>query len=202
MGGIVSCPGVEPGDTPRSCRGLLCRRGRAKHCGNPASRSLARPARFARGNLLRGSGLPVPSRRTFATGILPCAHSVQARFGILPLARLQGRLDCHGQPLPLTHKSPWARARGLREQRPPRYPCRSASPYPCRLPSRLSRAVSNGSPRRSPPARAGGFFAAHAVPTRIAILQRQHTPMKSPEEPLSGRRPYDGQQEPCSGRMG
>jgi len=40
-----------------------------------------------------GSGLPVPSRRTFAPGILPCAHSTQARFGILPLARLQGRLE-------------------------------------------------------------------------------------------------------------
>jgi len=113
-----------------------------------------------------GSGLPVPSRRTFATGILPCAHSTQARFGILPLARLRGRRDStrcnvfewvgvaraispdvrfghpalrslhasslrhpasrslarpaswHGQPLPLPHTSPRARARGLRKQMP------------------------------------------------------------------------------------
>ena len=52
------------------------------------------------GNLLRGSGLPVPSRLSFAPGILPCVHSTQARFGILPLARLRGRLDGTGNPSP------------------------------------------------------------------------------------------------------
>ena len=62
------------------------------------------------GNLLRGSGLPVPSRLSFAPGILPCVHSTQARFGILPLARLRGRRDSTGNPSldpsPSRHKSP------------------------------------------------------------------------------------------------
>jgi hypothetical protein len=36
--------------------------------------------------------------RTFATGILPFAHSMLACFGILPALRQQGRLDGTGHP--------------------------------------------------------------------------------------------------------
>ena len=47
----------------------------------------------------QGSGLPMPHRRTFASGILPDAHCMSARFAILatlaPIARLTG----HWQPL-------------------------------------------------------------------------------------------------------
>ena len=44
------------------------------------------------------SGLPVPRRRTLATGILPFARSMLARFGIHAFARQQGRLRGTGNP--------------------------------------------------------------------------------------------------------
>gem|GEM_PF-4915742 len=75
-----------------------------------------------------GSGLPVPSRRTFATGILPCAHSTQARFGILPLARLRGRRDWHEATSSVGRGCPCHPAgRSLRASCPALTPCKLAS---------------------------------------------------------------------------
>ena len=54
------------------------------------------------------SGLPMPRRRTFAAGILPCAHSMLLSLRRAPIAAgglvvasldQQGRLSVHGQPL-------------------------------------------------------------------------------------------------------
>ena len=56
-------------------------------------------------------------------------------------------------------------------------------------PPRLSLAVSNGSPRRSPPARAGGFYVAHSVQARFGIL---------PLARLQGRRDGTGNPSPLT----
>jgi len=45
-----------------------------------------------------GSGLPVPSRRTLAAGILPSAALRASSLRHPACARCQGRLDWHGQP--------------------------------------------------------------------------------------------------------
>jgi len=47
----------------------------------------------------RGSGLPVPSRRTFAPGILPFTHSKETSLRHPGFARFPTPLDWHGQPL-------------------------------------------------------------------------------------------------------
>jgi len=46
-----------------------------------------------------GSGLPVPWSRTFAAGILPCAHSMLPALRHPAYAGQQRRLSGHGQPL-------------------------------------------------------------------------------------------------------
>jgi len=47
----------------------------------------------------RGSGLPVPSRRTLAAGILPSARSEEPSLRHPGSARFPTPLDRHGQPL-------------------------------------------------------------------------------------------------------
>ena len=47
-----------------------------------------------------GSGLPIPRRRTFATGIVPCAHSEETALRHPGCAGFLGRLSGHGQPRP------------------------------------------------------------------------------------------------------
>jgi hypothetical protein len=46
-----------------------------------------------------GSGLPMPRRRTFATAILACAHSMLTALRHPACAGQQRRLSGHGQPL-------------------------------------------------------------------------------------------------------
>jgi len=46
--------------------------------------------------LVRRSGLPMPRRRTFAAGILPCAHSMSAALPHPACAGRQRRLPGHG----------------------------------------------------------------------------------------------------------
>jgi|GEM_PF-5368500 len=142
---------------------------------------------LSRSNPLRGSGLPVPSRRTFATGILPCAHSTQARFGILPLARLRGRLDDTGNPS-LPHTSPGREPGDCGVVGPSRLPC-----LPCHPGSTTSLEPGScpiGAPRHSPPARAGGFYAAHAMPKTIAILPRALARIQAPGASPGTADPY------------
>ena len=67
-----------------------------------------------------------------ARAIPPLVHSGHPALRSLPASSLRHPASrslarpasWHGQPLPiLPHTNPWARARGLREQTPPRYPC-------------------------------------------------------------------------------
>jgi hypothetical protein len=44
-------------------------------------------------------GLPMPSRRTFTPGILPCAHSKETALRHPGCARFPTPLDWHGQAL-------------------------------------------------------------------------------------------------------
>jgi len=46
-----------------------------------------------------GSGLPMPRRRTFASAILACAHSMLTTLRHPACACQQRRLSGHGQPL-------------------------------------------------------------------------------------------------------
>jgi hypothetical protein len=54
------------------------------------------------------TGLPTPRRRTFATGILPFAHSMLTALRHPACAGQQRRLSGHGQPLTRLAKQSWA----------------------------------------------------------------------------------------------
>ena len=89
----------------------------------------------------------------------PALRSLRASFAsasCLSLACKAGEIGT-GNPSAWPYKSPRARARGLREQMPSRHPCH---PSAADRRHRLSMAESVGRPRHSPPARAGGFYAA------------------------------------------
>jgi hypothetical protein len=78
----------------------------------------------------RGSGLPMPSRRTFATGILPFTHSKETSLRPPGSARFPTPLDWHGQPLAASRStgfqpvclsgSHWARVRFRKGEQPDR----------------------------------------------------------------------------------
>jgi hypothetical protein len=59
----------------------------------------SRPAVRPRAALVRGSGLPVPHRRTFASGIVPAAHCMSAALRHPGYACSHSPAPGHGQPL-------------------------------------------------------------------------------------------------------
>jgi|GEM_PF-6020289 len=181
-----------------------------------------------------------PSSLAFANWCA-ASQSPSSRWGLLCGTR-PAKQDCVPLPRSRPHRSPRARARGLREKTPPRdhppatpsslafanWCAASQSPssrwgllcgtrrveQDCDLPRGLARIeapgrepgdcgkkchpaitrppplqawlLPTGAPRHSPPARAGGFYVAHARPNRIAFLSRGLARIEAP-----GREPGD-----------
>ena len=125
------------------------------------------------GNPSSGSGLPVPSRRTFATASCLSLTPRKLRFGILPaLACEAGSIDT-GNPSPLTHTSPGREPGDCGNERhpalhatPPMLPRidDTAQPGSCLM----------GGPRYSPPVRAGGFYCRATTPRHPRAAAHTH----------------------------
>ncbi len=107
--------------SPSSRRGLLCRTGRAQRNGNPASRSLARPARW------HGQPRPLTLSHIKAPGASPGTAGTKATLrSMSPRVTWRHAVRAWLFPMGVPRRSPPARAGGFYWQRTPRSTRRAA----------------------------------------------------------------------------